>query len=108
MRSVRLLVLLLLLLSFIPARAVDTPTQQLHSLFDRDWEYQMQHDPVSASELGDRRWNDQWPDVSLNSLREQFQNGRQELQQLHAIDRSKLSPEDTLNYDVFEYNVKDY
>ena len=108
MRYGRLLALLLLLLNFIPAHATDTPTQQLHSLFDRDWENQMQHDPVGASELGDRRWNDQWPDVSLNSLREQFQNGRQELQELQAIDRSKLSLEDQLNYDVFEYNVKDY
>jgi len=108
MRYGRLLALILLLLNFIPAHAADNPTQQLHSLFDRDWEYQMQHDPVGASELGDRRWNDQWPDVSLNSLREQFQNGRQELQELQAIDRSKLSLEDQLNYDVFEYNVKDY
>jgi uncharacterized protein (DUF885 family) len=108
MRYGTLLALLLLLVNFIPAHAADNPTQQLHSLFDRDWEYQMQHDPVGASELGDRRWNDQWPDVSLNSLREQFQNGRLELQELHAIDRSKLSLEDQLNYDVFEYNVKDY
>src|SRR5262249_29839626 len=97
-----------LLVSFIPAHAADNAAQQLHSLFDRDWEYQMQHDPVNASALGDRRWNDLWPDVSLNSQREQFQNGRQELQELQAIDRGKLSPEDQLNYDVFEYNVKDY
>jgi len=108
MRSGRLLALLLLVLNFTPAQAADNPTVRLHSLFDRDWEYQMQHDPISASELGDRRWNDQWPDVSLNSLREQFQNGKQELQQLHTIERSELSAEDQLNYDVFEYNVKDY
>jgi uncharacterized protein (DUF885 family) len=107
-RSSKFLVLLLLLSRFIPVQAADNPTQELHALFDRDWEYQMQHDPLSASELGDRRWNDQWPDVSLNSLQEQFGNGRQELQELHAIDRSKLSVEDRLNYDVFEYNVKDY
>jgi len=108
MRLARLIGCFSFLLSFIAAQAADNSTQQLHSLFNRDWEYQMQHDPVSASELGDRRWNDQWPDVSLNSLREQFQHGRQELQELHAIDRGRLSPEDQLNYDVFEYNVKDY
>ena len=108
MRSGRLLALFLFLLNFIPLQAEENPAQQLHSLFDRDWEYQMRHDPIGASELGDRRWNDQWPDVSLSSLREQFQNSRQELQDLHAIDRSKLNPEDQLNYDVFEYNTKDY
>ena len=108
MRPVRFLILLSLLSTLIPAQAANNPAQQLHSLFDRDWEYQMQHDPVGASELGDRRWNDRWGDVGLNSQREQFQNGRQELKELHAIDRSQLSPEDQLNYDVFEYNVKDY
>jgi len=30
------------------------------------------------------------------------------LKELHAIDRSQLSPEDQLNYDVFEYNSKDF
>jgi uncharacterized protein (DUF885 family) len=98
----------LLLSSFIAAQASDNPTQKLHSLFDRDWEYQMQHDPVTASELGDRRWNDQWGDTSLNSLREQFQHANQELKELHAIDRRQLSLEDQLNYDIFEYNTKDY
>jgi uncharacterized protein (DUF885 family) len=58
--------------------------------------------------LGDRRWNDQWGDTSLNSLREQFQHANQELKELHAIDRRQLSLEDQLNYDIFEYNTKDY
>src|SRR5882724_1846529 len=100
MRASRFLVLLLLLSSLIPAQAADNPTQKLHSLFDSDWEYQMQHDPVGASELGDRRWNDRWGDVSLNSLREQFQHANLMLKELHAINRGQLSPEEQLNYDV--------
>jgi uncharacterized protein (DUF885 family) len=90
------------------ATSDDTPTQTLHALFDRDWEYQMEQDPVNASQLGDRRWNDKWPDVTLPSLRAQFQHENATLRELHAIDRSQLSPEDQLNYDVFEYNTKDF
>ncbi len=109
MKPVRFLPLALLLLSgFVAAQSADNPSQKLHSLFDQDWEYQMQHDPVSASQLGDRRWNDQWGDTSLNSLREQFQHSNQMLKELHAIERKQLSPEDQLNYDIFEYNTKDY
>ena len=68
----------------------------------------MEQNPVRASLLGDRRWNDRWPDVRLETLREQFQHARDTLTNLHAIDRAKLSPQDQLSYDVFEYNLSDY
>ena len=81
---------------------------KLHQLFDTEWEYQMAHNPVRASLLGDRRWNDKWSDVSLGELHEEFQHGREVLNQLHQIDRGQLSPEDQLNYDVFDYNQTNY
>jgi uncharacterized protein (DUF885 family) len=106
MRLTRLLLTFLLFTSFV--FSADSSTQALHALFDRDWEYQMEQDPVNASQLGDRRWNDQWPDVTLPSLQAQFQHENATLRELHAIDRSRLSAEDQLNYDVFEYNTKDF
>jgi uncharacterized protein (DUF885 family) len=106
MRTISLLFSLGLLTAI--AQSVDTPTQSLHALFDRDWEYQMEKDPLTASQLGDRRWNDKWPDITLSSLREQFQHANEMLRHLHAIDRNQLSLEDQLNYDVFEYNTKDF
>ena len=83
-------------------------TASLHQLFDSEWEYQMAHNPVRASVLGDRRWNDKWPDVSLDAMRQQFQHAREVLTQLHSLDRAQLSSEDQLNYDVFEYNTADF
>ena len=100
-----------LLLSVIPtvSYAADAAAAQgLHQLFDQDWEYQMAHDPVAASELGDRRWNDQWNNLSPDSLRERFRHAREMLIRLHAIDRAQLSPQDQVSYDVFEYNTNDY
>jgi uncharacterized protein (DUF885 family) len=94
----------------VPAlsHAADTAaTQSLHQLFDREWDYRMAHDPVAASELGDRRWNDKWQDLSLNAVHETFQHARGVLAQLHAIDRAQLPPDDQLSYDVFEYNTAD-
>jgi uncharacterized protein (DUF885 family) len=108
MKSAGFLLAVFVLSSFLRAQVTDSPKQKLYSLFDRDWDYQMEHDPLTASQLGDRRWNDQWGNVSLPSLRDQFQHSKEILKELHAIDRSQLSPEDQLNYDVFEYNTKDY
>jgi uncharacterized protein (DUF885 family) len=100
--------LLLLVIPAVSYAADNVATQTLHQLFDQDWEYQMAHDPVAASELGDRRWNDQWENLSLNSLHERFQQAREMLTRLHAIDRAQLSLPDQVSYDVFEYNTKDY
>ena len=87
-----------------PPRAAQSLTQ----LFDTEWEYQMAHNPVRASLLGDRRWNDKWQDVSLGAMHEQFQHARKVLDQLHAIDRGQLSAADQLSYEVFDYNTRDF
>jgi uncharacterized protein (DUF885 family) len=45
-----------------------TPGAALHALFDREWEWELTQDPLWASYLGDRRWNDRWPDISATAL----------------------------------------
>jgi uncharacterized protein (DUF885 family) len=93
----------------VSSHAIDNAaTQALHQLFDREWEYQMEHDPVTASELADRRWNDKWQDLTPDAVRETFKHAREVLAQLHAIDRSHLSTEDQVSYDVFDFNTSDY
>jgi uncharacterized protein (DUF885 family) len=88
--------------------AENSATQSLHQLFDREWEYRMAHHPVEASLLGERRYNDKWQDVSLKGMQEEFRHAREILNQLHTIDRGQLPPEDQLNYDVFDYNTRDF
>ena len=51
-----------------PAQTVTTPNAALHALFDREWEWELSQDPLWASYLGDRRWNDRWPDISQKAL----------------------------------------
>ena len=85
-----------------------SPDASLHQLFGREWEYQMSHNPIRASLLGDRRYNDKWPDLSLPEMREEFQHARDVLTQLHAIPRAQLPPSDQLSYDVFDYNTSDF
>jgi len=97
-------ILALLLLSF-PLSA-QTASQSLHSLIDREWEYTLEHDPLRASWLGDQRYNDRLPDVSLEAAASEHVHNQQVLKELAAIPRAQLSAQDQLNYDLFERNYK--
>jgi prolyl oligopeptidase len=94
------------------AQAQNDAARQFKDLLDADWEYGLEQSPVFASLLGDRRWNDQWGHGDLGSIKAREDHTRATLTQLRAIDRSKLSPADQLNYDLFardtETSLKEY
>jgi len=88
------------------------PTPSLDTLFASEWNYQMERNPTWASTLGDRRWNDRWPDLSLDALARDHQHSREVLEKLESIDRGALTSKDQLNYDLFkrdyEISVEEY
>ncbi|MCM2335502.1 MAG: DUF885 domain-containing protein, partial [Pseudomonas sp.] len=85
-----------------PAVAPASPAAKaLHALFDAEWERDMRENPENASYRGDNRYNDRWTDLSLAAIAQREATDRQVLAQLRAIDRSALSEQDKLNYDVF-------
>jgi len=75
----------------------------LHALFDREWEWELSQDPLWASYLGDRRWNDRWPDTSTEALTARQAHRQAVLNELAGISRDTLSPADQLNYDIFKH-----
>jgi uncharacterized protein (DUF885 family) len=84
--------------------AIGSPNKaarELHALFASEWDYTMEQAPTWASELGDRRWNDRWPDVSLAAIQQRHDHAHDALTRLEKIDRRKLSPLDQLNFDLF-------
>ncbi|MGH9897825.1 MAG: DUF885 domain-containing protein, partial [Pyrinomonadaceae bacterium] len=82
--------------------AKNDTTKSLHSLFDDEWEYQMEQHPVMASLLGDRRWNNIWEDVSRGAIERRHNHGVGTLQRLNQINRNELSLADQLNFDLFK------
>ncbi len=74
----------------------------LQHFFDAEWEWSLETEPVRASLLGDRRWNDRWEDVSLDAIERNHEHRAGALERLSAIDRAALSPRDQLNYDLFQ------
>ena len=81
--------------------------QALHRLFAAEWDYDMEQNPTAASNLGDRRWNDRWEDVSLPAIERRHDHDIDTLKRLQLIERARLSPRDQLNYDLFEREYKE-
>lgn len=74
----------------------------LHKLFEEEWERTLRENPTMASRLGDRRYNQNWDDLSEPAIAESAQKTREALQRLRAIDVQSLSPADRLNFRLFE------
>jgi uncharacterized protein (DUF885 family) len=106
LKAVRVLIFVVLAGTFLSAGAAETKTaknaagQKLHDYLAAEWEYTLQRNPVFASILGDRRFNDRWEDASLAAFQAQHQHAQQALQRLQQINRAQLRPEDQLSYDL--------
>lgn len=93
----------LVLLIACPAAFSQSPeAKRLHDLFDQEWERSMRENPTWASQLGDRRYAQQWEDLSADAIRRSQQKTREALDTLRKIDIRQLSPDDQLNYRLFE------
>lgn len=91
----------LLLLPHASARAADAG-EALHALFEAEWERSLREHPERASRLGDRRFDDRWADRSAAALTASRDADRRDLAALRALPFDALSPEDQLNYRLFE------
>ena len=87
-------------------------TRALHSLLKSEWLREMREDPLEASADGFHQYDGFWPDVSLSTLAREHQEDIQALKNLAAVDRSLLTGEDRISYDLFQYRyrmrVQDY
>ncbi len=82
-----------------PARA--EAVRALHALFDDHWEWTMEANPLFATAVGDRRYDDRLPEVSVERYGEALEREREFLGRLEAIDRDALPEDEVVHYDVF-------
>ena len=94
------------LIILINSIAYAGPAEDFEALLNDAWEWQLVQNPVFASSLGDRRFNDQWADDSLQAIENRKQQRRAFLDRVIAIDASQLSGEDQLNYDLFRRQLQ--
>ena len=95
-----------LLLTASTATIADATTD-FATLLEEHWEWRLASSPVMASSLGDRRYNDQWKDKSLDAIERRHNESREFLRRVYAIDRKELSEADQLNYELFRRQFQD-
>ena len=77
------------------------PSSELIQLFEDHWQAWMQQEPLFASMCGDNRYEDRLPSASDESFAG-WKNRMQDFRRRQdSIPRSKLTPEEQLNYDIF-------
>jgi uncharacterized protein (DUF885 family) len=82
-----------------------TADKTLRALVDEVWESELRESPTFASSIGDRRYDDRWPDLSFAAFERRHVKDRDVLARVRAIPRGSLSPEAQLDYDLFENRI---
>jgi uncharacterized protein (DUF885 family) len=103
MKKVVLSLLLLIIAGFMPA--ADDVRNELHALFADHWEHHLQRNPMFATSYGDTRFNDRLGDESFEALTRENEVFLGYLDRLRSIDRTALSDQDRINYDMFEMTL---
>jgi uncharacterized protein (DUF885 family) len=98
------LVLSLMMAAAAPAVAAEPASsagQRLHELFEAEWERGLRENPTWASYLGDRRFDDRWPDLSPDARARSHAADRAVIEVLADIPVAELSEADRLNHELF-------
>jgi uncharacterized protein (DUF885 family) len=93
----------------LPVLAAANPADSvkaLHALFDTEWQHDLEDSPISATYIGDKRYNDRLDDISQAATDKRTQHYRDVLGQLAKISRADLPPPEQLNYDLFERDYR--
>ncbi len=102
-RNAAFLTFILFAASAALAQAVSSTdaAKKLHALFDEDWQWSLEQYPERATLLGDNRYNDQLTDLSPEAIERGKAHEREMLARIKKIDRSQLSSQDAISYDLF-------
>jgi uncharacterized protein (DUF885 family) len=90
----------------LPARASDAAAR-LADLFAREWEFRLKENPLFATSVGRHEYDHLLPAMTMADLARRDQATRGFLAELAAIDRSQLSGEELVNYDMFRRQLED-
>jgi prolyl oligopeptidase len=81
-------------------------SEDFHALLDEAWEFYLAENPMVASRAGDRRYNTEWRDRSLDAIKRRHLQRRDFLRRVYAIDKTALSDADHLNYELFRRDLQ--
>jgi len=74
---------------------------QLEQLFSDHWEAWLRWDPLFATSVGDRRYNDRLPEADEAHYQDWLEQLRGFRARLQALEAAKLPADERLNYEIF-------
>jgi uncharacterized protein (DUF885 family) len=101
MRLLPIVLTLLPLAAFAAAPSKPDASRALREFFDAEWEWGLSEYPESATFQGDPRYNARLTDLSPEAIARRRAHTREARERLRAIDRSALSGEDAVSYDLY-------
>lgn len=78
-----------------------TSEDAFQQLVDEVWRFDLREDPVFATDLGHHEHDGELAKVSLKDVNRRFDANREFVARLEEIDRSALSAEQQVSYDIF-------
>ncbi|OGX88012.1 DUF885 domain-containing protein [Hymenobacter glacialis] len=82
-------------------------TSGLNGLFGSFWETQSRLDPLAATAQGDNRYNNRLPNDQTRAFRDSLRTFYGDyLARLGKFDRTQLSDNDKISYDIFKYEME--
>ncbi len=82
-----------------------SPGKALAKLFDDERAFLWREDPLTASADGAHKYDDRLPSVTPGAQQRRVRADEQFLRRLHAIKRGKLSAQQQVSYELFEFMV---
>src|SRR3954462_7809655 len=91
---------------FLAKKEPGDETRRLHRLFDFSWEYSMKENPEFATSVGYPAQNDRWTDISFEAIARRKETDKLDLELIKSIDRSKLTGQDVVSYELYRRNAE--
>jgi uncharacterized protein (DUF885 family) len=91
------------------ASAATTPAAtkaRLDQIYDDTWQRWLREDPTLATSVGDPRYNDRWPDLTLAAVKKANAADRAALAALGSVEPTTLAASDRLNYDIVKFEFE--
>ncbi len=87
--------------------AANPERDRLYQLFDRNWQFRLDEDPLLATSVGDLRNLDRLPAMTPADLERRADFDRESLAALDEIDLLRLDEEDRINAEIFANQLRD-
>jgi prolyl oligopeptidase len=87
---------------------MNSKNEELQNYLKDYWEHRLKHNPTFATYIGDHRYDDALEDLSEESITEQVVYYRALLSKTAEIDAKHLTPENKLNYSIFQNTLHDH